>query len=423
MTSERAADRAEHPPGQVGPDTESVAAAAREPERMGDFLGVLAHELRNHVAPIKNAVQIMRLRGASGSDLAPMLDIIERQAFGIVHALEVIIDAERASRGDINLTPRRVDIASAVKAAIGRRQAHIDSRGQRLHLSIPSAPVWVHAEPERIGQVLDTLLDNATRYNEQGGDIWIEITPVREEAELRIRDSGRGMSAGFLPHVFDYFAGRSQAEHGVGVGLAVAHRIVELHGGRIDASSAGEGKGSVFVVHLPAARSNEKVVGAPVEEELGESERHAAAGDAAQGPAREITEGARRAGGGVPQVPLRILIADDSAAVRESLAAILEDMGHQVRGAQDGAEAVELAQRWQPDFVLLDIHMPKLNGFTAARALRAQFPSMVMQLVMMSGTTLDEETLAGARAVGFDSCIDKVSAVAELQKLLKPINA
>jgi CheY-like chemotaxis protein len=392
---------------------------------MGDFLRVLAHELRNHVAPIKNAVQIMRLRGGSGSDVAPMLDIIERQAIGIVHALEVIIDAERASRGDIALTPRRLDIASAVKAAIGRRQAQIDSRGQRVHLSIPSPPIWVHADPERIGQVLDTLLDNATRYNEQDGDIWIEITTAREEAELRIRDSGRGMSAAFLPHVFDYFAGRSQAEHGVGVGLAVAHRIVELHGGGIHAASAGEGegKGSVFVVHLPAARSHENVVEAPVEEERGESERQAAAGDAAPGPARETSEGARLAGGGVQKVPLRILIADDSAAVRESLAAILEDMGHQVRGAQDGAEAVELAQRWQPDFVLLDIHMPRLNGFTAARALRAQFPSTVMQLVMMSGTTLDEETLAGAKAVGFDSCIDKVSAVAELQKLLKPINA
>lgn len=402
--------------------TGGVAAAAREPQRMGDFLRVLAHELRNHVAPIKNAVQIMRLRGGSGSDLAPMLDIIERQASGIVHALEVIIDAERSSRGDIALTPSRVDIASAIHAAIGRRQAQIDSRGQRLHLSIPSAPVWVHADPARIGQVLDTLLDNATRYNEQGGDIWIEITTAREEAELRIRDSGRGMSAAFLPHAFDYFAGRSQSEHGVGVGLAVAHRIVELHGGRIDASSAGEGKGSVLVVHLPVARSDENVAEAPVQEERGESERHAAAGDAAPGPARETTEGARLAGGGVQQI-LRILIADDSAAVRESLAAILEDMGHQVRGAQDGAEAVELAQRWLPDFVLLDIHMPKLNGFTAARALRAQFPSTVMRLVMMSGTTLDEETLAGAKAVGFDSCIDKVSAVAELQKLLKPINA
>ena len=421
MTSEQAGDRAERPPEQTGMATGGAAAAAREPERMGDFLRVLAHELRNHVAPIKNAVQIMRLRGGSGSDLAPMLDIIERQAFGIVHALEVIIDAERSSRGDIALTPSRVDIASAIHTAIGRRQAQIDGRGQRLHLSIPSAPIWVHADPARIGQVLDTLLDNATRYNEQGGDIWIEATTAREEAELRISDSGRGMSAAFLPHAFDYFAGCSQSEHGVGVGLAVARRIVELHGGRIDASSAGEGKGSVLVVHLPVARSDENVAEAPVKEERSESERHAAAGDAAPGPARETTEGAR-AGGGLQQI-LRILIADDSAAVRESLAAILEDMGHQVRGAQDGAEAVELAQRWQPDFVLLDIHMPKLNGFTAARALRAQFPSTVMRLVMMSGITLDEETLAGAKAVGFDSCIDKVSAVAELKKLLKPINA
>jgi CheY-like chemotaxis protein len=118
-------------------------------------------------------------------------------------------------------------------------------------------------------------------------------------------------------------------------------------------------------------------------------------------------------------MPLRILIADDSAAVRDSLARLLEDMGHHVRGAQDGAEAVELAQRWQPDFVLLDIHMPKLNGIMAARTLRAQFPSNLMQLVMMSGITLDEETRAGAKAAGFDNCIDKVFAFEGLEKLLK----
>jgi CheY-like chemotaxis protein len=140
-------------------------------------------------------------------------------------------------------------------------------------------------------------------------------------------------------------------------------------------------------------------------------------------PPSETTKGARRAVGGARQMPLHILIADDSAAVRDSLARLLEDMGHQVRGAQDGAEAVELAQRWRPDFVLLDIHMPKLNGVMAARALRAQFPSTLMRLVMMSGVTLDEETRAGAKAAGFDHCIDKVSALKGLEKLLKPIDA
>jgi CheY-like chemotaxis protein len=133
----------------------------------------------------------------------------------------------------------------------------------------------------------------------------------------------------------------------------------------------------------------------------------------------ESVAGTRRAGNGSGHAPRRILIADDSAAVRDSLARLLEDMGHQVRGAQDGAEAVELAQRWRPDFVLLDIHMPKLNGIMAARALRAQFPSTLMRLVMMSGISLDEETRAGATAAGFDHCIDKISALEGLEKLLR----
>jgi CheY-like chemotaxis protein len=421
MTSDQSQGRAERPLGHTGPDTRGVAAAACEPERMSDFLHVLAHELRNHVAPIKNAVQLMR-RGSSGPDLVPMLDMIERQAFGIVRALEVIIDAERTSRGDIALMPRRVDIASAIKAAIERMQSQIESRGQRLHLSIPSVPIWVHADPTRIGQVLDTLLDNATRYNDQGGDIWIEITPAAGEVELRVRDSGRGMNAAFLPHAFDYFAGRGQSEHGVGVGLAVAHSIVELHGGRIDASSGGEGNGSLFVVHLPAANGDENVVEAPVKKEQGEVAGRAAAGDATPVPPSEMTDGTRLAAGGILRMPLRILIADDSAAVRDSLASLLKDMGHQVRAAHDGADAVELAQRWRPDFVLLDIHMPKLNGLMAARALRAQFSSKLMRLVLMSGITLDEETLEGAKAAGFDSCIDKVSALAGLEKLFKSID-
>lgn len=264
MTADPTDDRADGPPGQTGLDTGRVSAAAREPDRTAEFLRVLAHELRNYVAPIKNAVHVLRLRGGSDPELALMLDTIERQASGIVNAVERIIDAECASRGDIALTPARVE-----------------KRGEAAH--------------------------------------------------------------------------------------------------------------------------------------------HAASSDVASAQRSETIEGGRLPADGVRQAPLRILIADDSAAVRDSLARLLEDMGHQVRGAQDGAEAVKLAQRWMPDFVLLDVHMPRLNGVMAARALRAQFPSTLMRLVMMSGITLDEETQAGAKAAGFDSCIDKVFALEGLEKLFQSV--
>jgi CheY-like chemotaxis protein len=171
------------------------------------------------------------------------------------------------------------------------------------------------------------------------------------------------------------------------------------------------------------AHSDKNVAEPALNEKQGETSRRAPAGSAATAPPSETSGGARRSGNGAGQMPLRILIADDSAAVRDSLARLLADMGHEVRGAQDGVEAVELAQDWRPDFVLLDIHMPKLNGVMAARTLRAQFPSNLMRLVMMSGVTLDEETRAGAKAAGFDNCIDKMSALAGLEKLLKPNNA
>ncbi|TMH15526.1 MAG: response regulator, partial [Betaproteobacteria bacterium] len=173
------------------------------------------------------------------------------------------------------------------------------------------------------------------------------------------------------------------------------------------------------VTSASAARGDGDVAEAVVNEKHGETAHRAASGGAATAPPDETSRGALRGGDGAHRtMPLRILIADDSAAVRDSLARLLEDMGHHVRGAQDGAEAVELAQRWHPDFVLLDIHMPKLNGIIAARTLRAQFPSNLMQLVMMSGITLDEETRAGAKAAGFDNCIDKVFAFEALEKLL-----
>ena len=169
-----------------------------------------------------------------------------------------------------------------------------------------------------------------------------------------------------------------------------------------------------------SAASGDKKTAKPAgNAEKARTARQGAVAHAATSRPNEPVADTRRAGNGSAQTPRRILIADDSAAVRDSLARLLEDMGHEVRGAQDGAEAIEVAKAWQPDFVLLDIHMPKLNGIMAARALRAQFPSTLMRLVMMSGISLDEETRAGATAAGFDHCIDKISALEGLEKLLR----
>ena len=415
MTCDQREDKP--PTTQAHDGVAALLPTPAEATHSDEFLRVLAHELRNHVAPIRNAAHLIRLRAGSDPELSPMLDMIERQVSGIVRALEVIVDAERAGRGDIALASEEIDLALAVAAAVDRAKPMIESRSQRLHASLPQEPVWVRADSARIAQVLDALLDNAARYTDADGEIWLDTFPSAEKIEVRVRDSGGGIAAEFLPRVFDYFAGRSRPVHGIGVGLAVARKLVERQGGRMRAASAGEGKGSEFVIELPVVtRRRDADARQPAH---ATRKPDAPAGEASQespSPWRSdplpLTSRPNRPSG------RRILIADDSAAVRDSLAGLLQDKGHEVRGAGDGEEALDVAASWQPDFVLLDIRMPKLNGFKVARELRARFPATRMHLVMMSGNTLDEATLAGAKAAGFDTCIDKVFAFSELEKLL-----
>jgi CheY-like chemotaxis protein len=378
-------------------------------ERRNEFLSVLAHELRNHVAPIRNAVHLLRLRGGSDPNVGPMLEMIERQVAAIVHELEVIVQAERASRGDLRIEPAKVDVSALVSQAVERARPEAMRRRQTLRIEQMQAEVPAYGDPSRLAQVLDTVLDNAMRYTPNGGDILVEVEPAADGVAIRVRDSGSGIAADFLPRVFDYFSGRDRSEHGVGVGLAVARKLMQMQGGSIDARSAGPGAGSEFVIGVPVASPVARVHGAPNADS--ESTRH-------DGEDRARLHVGSSATGRSGDRTRRVLVADDSAAVCDSLSSLLQDLGHDVQSVHDGEQALELAQRWQPDFVLLDIHMPKQNGFMVARALRARFSSEQMKLVMMSGNNLDDAILAGAKAAGFDTCIDKVFAFSELEKLL-----
>jgi len=378
-------------------------------ERRNEFLSVLAHELRNHVAPIRNAVHLLRLRGGSDPNIGPMLEMIERQVAAIVHELEVIVEAERASRGDLLIESAKVDVSALVSQAVERARPEAMRRRQTLRVEQMQAEVPAYGDPSRLAQVLDTVLDNAMRYTPNGGDILVEVEPAADGVAIRVRDSGSGIAADFLPRVFDYFSGRDRLEHGVGVGLAVARKLMQMQGGSIDARSAGLGAGSEFVIGVPVASPEARVRGTPNADSA--STRHDGEDNARPCVGSSAT-------GGSGNRTRRVLVADDSAAVCDSLSNLLQDLGHDVQSVHDGEQALELAQRWQPDFVLLDIHMPKQNGFMVARALRARFSSEQMKLVMMSGDNLDDAILAGAKAAGFDTCIDKVFAFSELEKLL-----
>lgn len=358
-----------------------------------DLLRALTHELRNAIAPIVNAVHLLRLRG-TGPEQADALSIIERQIAGMTRILDAVSDADRLARGEASLERQRVDLKDAVDAAVQDKKPLADAQRQRVRVVAGAAPAWVEADRARLVQAIGNALDNAARYSDEGGEIAIEIAPLSDAAEVRIRDHGRGIAADVLPHVFEAFTLRHAGRAGVGTGLAIARAVCELHGGSVRVRSDGEGRGTEVTIRLPRASGEAETAGLRVN--------------------AEATDQPRPANG-----PRRILVADDNLAVRNSFAAILREMGHDVRLAADGVQTVEVAEAWSPEFVIVDVHMPKIDGYGVARKLRARFSSDQMQLVMMSGTDLDPTTLLGAKQAGFDHCVDKTRAVKGLDALLR----
>lgn len=361
----------------------------------GDLLAALAHDLRNYIAPMVNAAHLIRLKSRNDPEMSGMVSIIERQVAAMTRTLDAVVDADRLSQGKAPLQMETVELAAIVQSAVQARKSIFDSRQQTVRITSGPNGAWVHGDRARLAQTVGNLLDNAARYGDEGGEIAIDVATMDGEARLRIADHGRGIEPDILPHIFEAFTLRSPQRKGLGLGLTTARIICELHGGRISARSDGPGRGSEFVISLPVAP--ESAVRA-----------HSSEASAEKSSAQPRAP-----------CPRRILVADDNQAVRNSFAAILKEMGHDVRLAADGMQAVELAEAWSPEFVIVDIHMPKIDGYAVARKLRARFPPAKMQLVMMSGTDLDPTTLMGAKQAGFDHCVDKTLAVKGIESLLR----
>ena len=368
----------------------------REANADRDTVGPLVHELRNAVAPIVNAVHLMKRRFRSDPEVPAALRLIERQLSEIVNTLDSVADAQRLARGEVTAEPQRVELGSVLRAAMNDQLPVIDSRGQHLHLRSPHSSLWIDADPARLAQAISRVLDTAARSAGEGGDIWLDIAARGDEVEIRVRDSGdeAAPDAGAQEAATSDDAPSAPRT----IGLVIASALVELHGGRIETRRLGDSGASEFTIRLPRAAQP-------------------------RGPApaaNDLPLRSRASSGHEWVVPnRRVLLVDDNEAVRTSFAAVLRDLGHDVRLAADGIEALQLAEQWRPEFVVLDVHMPKLNGYDLARRLRSRFPPSVMQLVMMSGTTLDQATLVGAKSAGFDHCIDKLSAVMSLDQLLR----
>ena len=374
--------------------------ALLEVDRQKDqFLAILAHELRNPLAPIRSALQIMLEPGATDETFTRARDIAERQLTNMTRLLDDLLDVSRIREGRIDLRREIVAVSTIVQAAVETSQPLIAERGQELTVEVPPEEVWIDADPVRLSQALTNLLNNAAKYTGRGGRIWVTASRSDGYALIRVRDSGIGIDPIMLPHVFDLFVqaqphtGTSGA--GMGIGLTLAKRLVELHEGRIEAISAGAGLGSEFSIRLPA-------VGAA----------SVASGTASAGEGGDSREG----------TPLRVLVVDDNRDAADGLALLLDLHGHETRVAYEAEGALQAAKAFRPDVAILDIGMPVMDGYELARRLKKTPQAEKTVLVAMTGWGQEEDVRKGKEA-GFDHHLVKPSEPAVLEKLLAEVAA
>ncbi len=376
-------------------DRKRSEEALREADRKKDeFLATLAHELRNPLAPIRNALQIMRLNGGSSRTLEQIREMMERQVRHMARLVDDLLELSRVTQGKIELRKERVSLAAIVSNAVEISRPLLTSAGHELTITLPPEPLEIVVDPTRLAQVIANLLNNAARYTEPGGHIWLTAERQGRDAVMRVRDTGIGIAADMLPHIFEMFTqverSLRRSQGGLGIGLALVRRFVEMHGGSVQVYSEGPGRGSEFTVRLPLA------------------------GDA-PAPAPQTPPGT------TAQPPLlgrkRILVVDDNRDGANSLSALLRLMGHDVRAAHDGLEAIQSAERFRPDVALIDVEMPKMNGYEAVRHLRTQSWGRDMVLIALTGWGQEEDKQRSIEA-GFDQHLTKPLDPSHLEELL-----
>jgi CheY-like chemotaxis protein/nitrogen-specific signal transduction histidine kinase len=355
-----------------------------------EFLATLSHELRNPLAPLRNSLHLLRLAGGQSGSAEAIHEMMARQVNHLVRLVDDLLEMSRISRGTFELRRERVQLAAIVSNAIETSDPLLRAAGHTLHVDLPHEPLWIDGDPVRLAQILANLLNNAAKYTNPGGTISVTAHKVQNHADVSVRDNGSGISQEALPHVFEMFSrgdrasGRDQT--GLGIGLALARRLVEMHGGAITAHSAGLGKGSEFVVRIPLAR-DQRAHATPSE------------GTASVIPRK------------------RILVVDDNRDSAESLRMLLEFLGADVRVAFDGEGALTALKGYDPAVVFLDIGMPGLDGYEVARRMRAQLPPGKTTIVALTGWG-QEEDRRKAREAGFDRHLIKPADVGALQALL-----
>lgn len=372
--------------------------ALREVDRRkNEFLATLAHELRNPLAPIRHAVEIL-CREAPSQQAGPTgaLVVIERQVRHLVRLIDDLLDVSRIMHGKLDLQRQPILVSEVVESALEATRPLLLARQQELQVTVPVEPLWLSGDPVRLTQILTNLLSNAVRYTEDGGLVRVDASQEGRGVAIRVIDSGVGISELELAHIFTMFGqaarDRASALAGLGIGLALAKRLTEMHGGTLTAASEGRGAGSTFTLRLP----------------LGSAPVGAAAVPAnAEGVARTAGRG-----------PRRVLVVDDNLDAASTLAELLSLDGHQTFVAHDGPSAIAEAERANPDVVVLDIGLPGFDGFEVARRLRKMPASNGVRLVALSGWVQPEDR-ERLRAAGFDHHLAKPVDLATLRGLLE----
>jgi signal transduction histidine kinase/ActR/RegA family two-component response regulator len=373
--------------------------ALRDADRKKDeFLATLAHELRNPLAPIRNSVQILKAKGPPLPELQWARDVIDRQVHVMARLLEDLLDISRISHNMLELRRERIVLAAVVESAVETSRPVIEAGRHELTVTLPPEPIYLDADPVRLAQVFANLLNNAAKYTEKGGHIQLSAQRRGSEVIVSVKDDGIGISSEMLPRIFEIFAQAKRAlvrsQGGLGVGLSLVKGLVELQGGSIVAQSGGQGQGSEFLVRLPVP---------------------------AETPNRELSL-PRENEGQRPVPSRRILIVDDNQDSADSLAMLLRVMGHEVGTAYDGEEAIAAAEALRPEVVLLDIGMPRLNGYDACRRLREQPWGRGMFLIALTGWGQEDDRRQTEEA-GFNHHIVKPVDAAALMKLLASLAA
>jgi CheY-like chemotaxis protein len=363
------------------------------PDSLQRFFGALSHELRNPLAAISMAAETLSHLCDDSSDVKTMIDVIRRQSREANRLLEELADVSRLASGTIQIKKQRTNLVELIRRAVSERQPELDAGQLRLQLDLPSRPIWLQADPQRISQALASLIQNAIKCSNSDAEISVRASILDDKVAVTVTDHGAGIEPAALRDIFEPFKQANRSAHesgrGLGLGLALAKRLVELHGGSISAESAGLGKGATVRMEFPMNKE-------------------------------DITEAVAETSPSSSSRPLSILVIDDNPDMVQSLEFLLKAFGHSFAGACDGKQGVSAARQLRPDVIFCDISLPGMDGYAVARTLREDAATASIYLIAMSGFGSEEERRRSLDA-GFDMHLNKPQGFVGLNDLLRTL--